>query len=66
MNGHSDVIMGALVVKDTELLDRLAYIQNCMYLFIKVKKKTVSFVMISSFGNPLKQICFLLQNIDIA
>jgi cystathionine gamma-lyase len=28
MNGHSDVIMGALVVNDTELYDRLAYIQN--------------------------------------
>lgn len=39
MNGHSDVIMGALVVKDTELFDRLAYIQNCKYLFMQVKKK---------------------------
>jgi cystathionine gamma-lyase len=28
MNGHSDVIMGALVLNDTELFDRLAYIQN--------------------------------------
>ncbi|VVC32721.1 Pyridoxal phosphate-dependent transferase, subdomain 2,Pyridoxal phosphate-dependent transferase [Cinara cedri] len=30
LNGHSDVIMGALVINDTELHDRLAYIQ-CSY-----------------------------------
>lgn len=28
MGGHSDVVMGALIVKDTELKDRLAFIQN--------------------------------------
>ncbi|VVC32717.1 Pyridoxal phosphate-dependent transferase, subdomain 2,Pyridoxal phosphate-dependent transferase [Cinara cedri] len=28
MNGHSDVIMGALVINDTPLFDSLAYIQN--------------------------------------
>jgi cystathionine beta-lyase len=28
INGHSDVVMGALCVNDTELRDRLAFIQN--------------------------------------
>lgn len=28
LGGHSDVVMGALVVKDAELADRLAFIQN--------------------------------------
>ncbi|GAA4376064.1 cystathionine gamma-synthase [Hymenobacter busanensis] len=28
MGGHSDVVMGALVMKDAELAERLAYIQN--------------------------------------
>lgn len=32
MNGHSDVIMGAVVLNDTELYDRLAFIQNCKYI----------------------------------
>lgn len=29
MNGHSDVIMGAAIVNDEELHDRLRYLQNC-------------------------------------
>lgn len=28
MNGHSDVVMGALVMNDTELYERLKYLQN--------------------------------------
>ncbi len=28
MAGHSDVVMGALIVKDAELAERLAYVQN--------------------------------------
>ncbi|XP_026320146.1 cystathionine gamma-lyase-like [Hyposmocoma kahamanoa] len=29
LNGHSDVIMGAAVINDSELKNRLRYIQNC-------------------------------------
>lgn len=29
LNGHSDVIMGAAVINDRELENRLRYIQNC-------------------------------------
>lgn len=32
MNGHSDVIMGAIVTNNKEIFDRLAYIQNCEYI----------------------------------
>ena len=32
LGGHSDVIMGALVVKNKELADRLYFIQNSMFL----------------------------------
>lgn len=33
MNGHSDVTMGALVLNDTELFDRLVFIQTSKYQY---------------------------------
>lgn len=34
MNGHSDVLMGAIVTNNEELYKRVAFLQNCKALSI--------------------------------
>lgn len=34
MNGHNDVIMGAMTTNDEELANRIAFISNCKYFMM--------------------------------
>lgn len=34
MNGHSDVVMGAAVVNDDVIAEKLRFLQNCKYFFV--------------------------------
>lgn len=53
MNGHSDVVMGALVLNDTELFDRLAYFRNGKYLHL-IRKVLVKYLILLPPPTPIR------------